>query len=229
MVKKGNNPIPNSHLHKHWNPSAAQRGHVKTHFNQIKAHQRRRKARHQKAVKMFPKPLRDLKPIVQCPTQRYNMRARLGKGFTLLELKNAGLNKRFARSIGITVDHRRRNKSEERLELNTNRLKTYLSKLILYPLKHKMNPKGGRGAPKQTTLAEPSLKGVKRRKINAGPSVRCEVQKKPEPPRTLTEQEKHRHIYYFLRKVQRDKKLIGVRVKRLKKREEKAAKPDAAK
>ncbi len=47
---------------------------------------------------------------------------------------------------------------------------------------------------------------------------------KHEAPRKLTEQEKHRHIYYFLRKVQRDKKLIGIRVKRVKKREEKALK-----
>ena len=40
----------------------------------------------------------------------------------------------------------------------------------------------------------------------------------------MTEQEKHRHIFYFLRKGQRDQKLIGKRTKRAKKREEKAAK-----
>ena len=48
------------------------------------------------------------------------------------------------------------------------------------------------------------------------------MKKRFETPRKLTEQEKHRYIFYFLRKVQRDQKLIGVRAKRQKRREEKA-------
>jgi large subunit ribosomal protein L13e len=38
------------------------------------------------------------------------------------EIKAAGLGSAFARSIGITVDHRRRNKSQESLDLNKRRL-----------------------------------------------------------------------------------------------------------
>ncbi len=57
-------------------------------------------------------------------------------GFTTLELKTAGLpNRRYAVSIGIAVDTRRRNHCEESLALNAERLKTYLSKLVLYPAK----------------------------------------------------------------------------------------------
>lgn len=45
----------------------------------------------------------------------------------------AGLSAKFARSIGIAVDHRRRNKSVESLQVNVQRLKLYKSKLILFP------------------------------------------------------------------------------------------------
>ena len=36
------------------------------------------------------------------------MKQRAGRGFTLEEVKAAGLSKKFARTIGIAVDHRRR-------------------------------------------------------------------------------------------------------------------------
>ena len=43
------------------------------------------------------------------------------------------MNPHFARTIGIAVDIRRRNKSVEGLQLNVQRLKEYMSKLILFP------------------------------------------------------------------------------------------------
>ena len=58
-------------------------------------------------------------------------------GFTLAEIKAAGLGQQFARSIGIAVDHRRKNKSQESLELNKNRLQNYLNKLVLFPRNEK--------------------------------------------------------------------------------------------
>lgn len=45
----------------------------------------------------------------------------------------AKIPKRFAPTIGIAVDHRRRNKSVESLQMNATRLKVYKSKLILFP------------------------------------------------------------------------------------------------
>merc|ERR1711963_1263490 len=62
------------------------------------------------------------------------MRVRQGKGFTLAELKAAGLNSRFARSIGIAVDLRRRNKTQPGFEDNVKRLETYKNRLTLFPL-----------------------------------------------------------------------------------------------
>eukprot|EP00755_Sulcionema_specki_P000256 Sspe_Gene.3062::Locus_1011_Transcript_69_72_Confidence_0.016_Length_1437::g.3062::m.3062/K02873/RP-L13e, RPL13; large subunit ribosomal protein L13e len=41
------------------------------------------------------------------------MKARQGRGFTLDELKAAGLNAKYARTVGIAVDHRRKSHSEE--------------------------------------------------------------------------------------------------------------------
>lgn len=45
----------------------------------------------------------------------------------------------MARSIGVSVDHRRYNRSEESLQSNIARLKEYKSRLVLLPKKKKGN------------------------------------------------------------------------------------------
>merc|ERR1712119_230445 len=75
-------------------------------------------------------------------TYKYNVKQRAGRGFTLEELKAAGLSKKFAQTIGISVDHRRRNKSVEALQLNVQRLKEYKAKLILFPIRASKPRKG---------------------------------------------------------------------------------------
>ena len=47
-----------------------------------------------------------------------------------------------AKTIGISVDHRRKNKSLESLQRNVQRLKEYQSKLILFPVKSSKPRKG---------------------------------------------------------------------------------------
>nr|CAD1830995.1 unnamed protein product [Ananas comosus var. bracteatus] len=102
MVKH-NNVVPNGHFRKHW------QNYVRTWFNQPARKTRRRIARQKKAVKIFPRPTAGpLRPIVQCQTLKYNMKSRAGRGFTLEELKAAGIPKKFAPTIGIAVDHRRK-------------------------------------------------------------------------------------------------------------------------
>jgi large subunit ribosomal protein L13e len=59
-----------------------------------------------------------------------------GRGFTLSELKLAGIQKKSAKGLGIVVDHRRRSKSEEGQALNVDRLKEYKSRLVVFPRKH---------------------------------------------------------------------------------------------
>ena len=81
-----------------------------------------------------------MRPAVRCPTQRYNIRVRAGKGFTPAELKAAAWTVREARQLGIAIDNRRRNGSVEGLQANVQRLKEYRSKVkktifIFNPLK----------------------------------------------------------------------------------------------
>merc|ERR1712025_478720 len=58
-------------------------------------------------------------------------KVRAGRGFTLDELKAAGIGVKYAKTIGIAVDHRRKNRSTESLQSNVQRLKEYQSKVIL--------------------------------------------------------------------------------------------------
>ena len=127
-----NNQVPNGHFKKHWQRR------VRTWFDQPKKKERRRRLRSLHALATAPRPVAGmLRPIVQCPTIRYNMKQRAGRGFTLDELKKAGIDRNFARNIGISVDHRRRNSNEEHLRRNVDRLKEYKSKLILFPTNSK--------------------------------------------------------------------------------------------
>ncbi|CAG9331380.1 unnamed protein product [Blepharisma stoltei] len=135
MVKH-NNVVPNAHFHKDW------QSYVKTWFNQPARKQRRRVARSLKLSKFAPAPLKTLRPLVQGQTIRYCAQAKEGRGFSLEELRKAGLTSQFARTIGIKVDHRRRNKSAETLQRNIQRLELFKSKLTLYPLKAGKPKKG---------------------------------------------------------------------------------------
>ncbi|KAH8835723.1 ribosomal protein L13e, partial [Flagelloscypha sp. PMI_526] len=76
---------------------------VRTWFDQPGRKSRRRTARKTKAAALGVRPLDLLRPAVRGQTLR------AGRGFTLSELKDAGIGRKEARSVGIAVDHRRRN------------------------------------------------------------------------------------------------------------------------
>ncbi|KAM7330191.1 hypothetical protein ACRRTK_011804 [Alexandromys fortis] len=76
---------------------------------------------------------RPIGPIVRCPTVRYHTKVPAGRGFSLEELRVAGIHKKVAHTIGISVDPRRQNKSTESLQANVQRQKEYRSKLIFFP------------------------------------------------------------------------------------------------
>lgn len=104
----------------------------KTWFDQPAKKAKRRAIREKKASKLFPMPLKKLRPIVRCPTVIHNIKQRLGRGFTPEECKSAGLDYHYARTIGISVDLRRRNMNKETFDQNVERLKTYQSKIKIY-------------------------------------------------------------------------------------------------
>jgi ribosomal protein L13E len=115
---------------------------VRTWFDQPGAKLRRRQARKAKAAALGVRPLTLLRPAVRAQTVRYNRKVREGRGFTLAELKEAGIVRKEARGVGIVVDHRRRNLSEEGKKLNVERLKAYKARLIVFPRKASKPKKG---------------------------------------------------------------------------------------
>merc|ERR1711997_335259 len=148
-------------------------------------------------------PLGKLRPVVHCPTYKYNVKARAGKGFTLEELKAAGLSKKFARTIGIAVDHRRRNKSVESLQLNAQRLKEYKSKLILFPLNSK-KPRKGDSTPEELSKAVQL----------AGEVMPIKPVVKRARAMELTEDLKNFQAFQTVRQARAFKRLHGIRAKR---------------
>ena len=139
MVKH-NNVVPNTHLRKHWQRN------VTIWLNQASRHNRRLLTRKSKAQRIAPRPIDQLRPVVRGTTIRFNNKTRQGKGFSLAEIKAAGLSAAFARSIGIAVDARRQNRSQESLDLNKARLTAYLQRVVLYPRhekKYVTKAKGG--------------------------------------------------------------------------------------
>jgi len=206
-MPKGNNAIPHVHQKKHWNPCSSQKGNVKVFLNQPAQKIRRRRLRLVKAKKVFPRPVKSLRPQVNCPTVRHNMKKRLGRGFTPTELKAAGLNARYAATIGIRVDGRRKNKSEEGLNVNVQRLKTYMSKLVLFPLNHKKIVKG--------EASEQDVKAAKQDRTRFGDAaVGGLVFPAAEGPRAVTAEEKTKNVYKFLKKNHSAVRFLGARTSR---------------
>ncbi|KAJ3483907.1 hypothetical protein NLG97_g7190 [Lecanicillium saksenae] len=81
MAIKHNQKIVKNHFHKDWQRR------VRTHFDQAGKKASRRTARQAKAAALAPRPVDKLRPIVRCPTIKYNRKVRTGRGFTLTELK----------------------------------------------------------------------------------------------------------------------------------------------
>ncbi|KFA55907.1 hypothetical protein S40293_06932 [Stachybotrys chartarum IBT 40293] len=136
MAIKHNQKIVSNHFRKDWQRR------VRTHFDQAGKKASRRVARQAKAAALAPRPIDKLRPVVRCPTIKYNRRVRAGRGFTLAELKEAGIPRLLAPTIGISVDARRQNLSEESLVANVERLKAYKERLILLPRRSNAVKKG---------------------------------------------------------------------------------------
>lgn len=124
---KHNQAIQNVHFCKDW------RSKVHTWFKQPFRKIRRHNARLQKAKAAYPSTITAFRPSVHCMNQRFNYRLRLGKGFTVKELALAKIDKNLARTIGIAVDERRKDCSRECLTRNADRLREYMSKLVVVP------------------------------------------------------------------------------------------------
>ncbi|KAI0105303.1 ribosomal protein L13e [Nemania sp. FL0031] len=204
MAIKHNNQIQKNHFRKDWQRR------VRCHFDQPTKKIARRKARAAKAAALAPRPVDKLRPVVRCPTIKYNRRVRAGRGFTLTELKEAGIPRLVAPTVGIAVDFRRQNLSEESLAANVARLKAYKERLIVFPRKGAKHPKAG------------DSKDIDLSKIQTASSISASLPitpigegiteiKKSDMPAPI-----EGGAFVALRKARSDARLVGVRDKRAK-------------
>jgi len=201
-----NNVLHDNHFRKDWQRR------VRTWFDQPGRKLSRRNARKTKAAALGVRPLSLLRPAVRAQTVRYNRKVREGRGFTLGELKAAGVGRKEAKSVGIVVDHRRRNLSEEGKKINVERLVAYKQRLIVFPLKA--------GKPKKGDSSAEDLKATTTRAAVPLPAgIAAEV------PRKITAEDRKVNAYRTLRDAQAWQRHAGVRkVRAQKKEEEEAAK-----
>jgi len=202
-----NNVLHRNHFRKDW------QSRVKTWFDQPGKKHSRRLHRQAKAVKAGLRPTELLRPAVRCPTQRYNMKLRAGRGFTKQELAAAGVRRKEALSLGIPVDHRRRNASEEGLKINVERLQAYKGRLVVFPKKAGKVKKG------DTEGADKSTERVS--KVSAAFPIPAGITN--EEPREITSDEKDFSAFRALRVARSDARLVGVRAERKRKAEEEEA------
>lgn len=131
------------------------------------------------------------------------MKQRLGRGFTFGELKAAGILVPQASSIGIAVDHRRKNRSQESMDANVERLREYKSKLVLFP-RRAGKPKAG-DSDAATLDTATQLTGKLQPIVVTKPELEI---------RAITEEDKAKRAYQLLREARADLKYFGVRSKR---------------
>merc|ERR1712216_888447 len=129
---------------------------VKTWFNQPARKASRRAARDKKAALVHPRPVAGaVRPAVHPPTVKYNSKVRVGRGFSLAELKAVKLGNLEARSLGIAVDPRRRNRSVNGKQANEQRLREYKANLVVFPRNAKKTKGGWKAdAAAETAVAE---------------------------------------------------------------------------
>jgi len=199
-----NNVLHANHFRKDWQRR------VRTWFDQPGRKLRRRNARKAKATTLGVRPLTLLRPAVRAQTVRYNRKVRQGRGFTLAELKSAGIGKKEALGVGIVVDHRRRNLSEEGKKLNVDRLEAYKARLIVFPRKAGKAKKGD-------SSAEDLIAATTRATVALPDPYLAE------PPRAITDAEREVKAYRTLRIARANQRHEGARKARAAKKEEEEA------
>ncbi|KAL9102063.1 MAG: hypothetical protein Q9163_002743 [Psora crenata] len=181
---------------------------------------RRRNARLVKAAAIAPRPVDKLRPIVRCPTIKYNRRVRAGRGFSLAELKEAGIPRKLAPTIGISVDPRRANLSMESLAANVERLKVYRSRLILFPRKSGQHKKSD--SSKEEVEAATKREGVVHKTHDVLPIINIAKEKAIGEIKRSEMPKGTEKAYRTLREARSEARLVGVREKRAKAKAEEA-------
>merc|ERR1712150_125198 len=114
--------------------------------------------------------------------------------------------------IGISVDFRRKNRSEESKRENVARLEQYKANLIVFPKKsnRKKGPTGIDASKDEQDKAEQYIGDIMP-VVKAKPTV---------TPYKITDEDKNKKVFYTLRVARTDARMIGKREVRKKKQAE---------
>jgi large subunit ribosomal protein L13e len=134
----------------------------------------------------------------------------IGRGFSLVELKAAGIPRKFARTIGISVDPRRQNLSEEGLKANVERLQEYHKRLILFPRRNGKTKQGDASA-EDVKSAKSAENNVARLASSLPIKTVVEFQEG-----AVSDFKGEENAYRKLRDARSEARLVGVREKRAK-------------
>lgn len=210
-MAKGNHVLQSAHLRKHWN-----KGHytgVRCYFNKMAHKKIRAQKRADKAAAISPRPLGKLRPFVMGQTRKHSAKVRIGRGFSLAELKEAGLSGPWAQSVGIAVDHRRHNKNADTMKKNVDRLNEYKKALILFPRKDGKHAKGP--IPDSTAAKLTGVEQVQKPSLFTLPAV-----VKTSPNESITKEMLATKVYQKLRQERINKRDNGKRLLAAKKAEQ---------
>lgn len=127
-----------------------------------------------------------------------------------LTLSAAGIPRKFARTIGISVDPRRQNLSEEGLKANVERLQEYRKRLILFPRRNGKTKSGDASAEdiKSAKSVENIVSSTK-----AGLPIKNVIELEEGP---ISKYEATENAFRKLRDSRSEARLVGVREKRAK-------------
>jgi len=132
--------------------------------------------------------------------------------------KEAGIPRKLAPTIGISVDARRQTTSQEALALNVERLKTYKARLILFPRKSGQHKKLDSSAEDVKAATEDKIIKKVRGALPIDSGVGLKHGFKEISKGDLPSGEEN--AYRKLRVARSDARLVGVREKRAKAKED---------
>lgn len=133
----------------------------------------------------------------------------------LLGFQEAGIPRKLAPTVGIAVDPRRQNLSEESLKENVKRLQEYKKRLILFPRRNGKQKKGDASADQ----VKAAKKGDVVRSLGAVLPIKNVV---AVGEGKISDYKGDENAYKKLRIARSDARLIGVREKRAKLKAEEA-------
>jgi len=134
-------------------------------------------------------------------------------------VQEAGIPRKLAPTIGIAVDPRRANLSEESLAANVERLKAYKQRLVLFPRSAK-SPKAGEASASDVKAAREAGHEGKVKQSNTFFPISNKVVVQEGK---VADFESEEAAFRKLRNARSDARLVGKREKRAKAKEDEAA------